>query len=323
MKFLVFNVGSETIKYAIYENEKNIMKKIIYSKKIEIIKEILKKIKPDYIIHRVVHGGEIEKECFTDKKIISEIENFSKFAPLHNPRQIETIKICQKYNNCKNIAVFDTSFFSAIPEKAKIYPIPLEISKKFKIKRYGFHGLSHESTAIKFPDKNIISCHLGSGCSICAIKKGKAIDISMGLTPLEGTMMVTRAGSIDPGIILILIKKLGLKRTEEILNYKSGFYGLTGIEDLRKINNKKEEPKNKLAIDIFCYNVAKQICAYQAPLGKIDIVSFSGGIGESNEFIRDKICSYLPFNFKKEIIKTDEEKLMLEKAKKLIKNKKS
>lgn len=318
MKFLVFNVGSETIKYAFYENEKFIEKKIIYSKKIEIIKDILKKFKSDYIIHRVVHGGEIKKECFIDKKIISKIENFSKFAPLHNPRQIETIKICQKYNSSRNIAVFDTSFFSTIPEKAKIYPIPVEISKKFKIKRYGFHGLSHESIAIKFPNKNIISCHLGSGCSVCAIKKGKALDISMGFTPLEGIMMVTRAGSIDPGIILMLVKEIGLKKTEEILNYKSGFYGLTGIEDLRKIKNRKNEPKNKLAIEIFCYSVAKQICSYQATLGKIDIVSFTGGIGEFNDFIRDKICSYLLFNFKKEIIKTDEEKLMLEKAKKLI-----
>lgn len=321
MKILIFNVGSETIKYAFYKNDKLNEKKIVYTKKLGIIEDILKKYAPDYIIHRVVHGGRIKKECFIDKKTIDEIEKFSKFAPLHNPRQLKVIKICQKYNHSKNIVVFDTAFFSELPEKAKIYPIPLEISKKYKIQRYGFHGLSHEGVARKFLNKNIISCHLGSGCSICAIEEGKAVDISMGFTPLEGVMMITRSGSIDPGIILMLVKEFGLRETENILNHKSGFYGLTGIEDLRKVRDKKDEAKNKLAIEIFCYNIAKQICAYQAPLGRIDVVSFSGGIGESSEFIRNKICSYLPFKFKKEIIKTNEEELMIEKALKLIRAK--
>lgn len=318
MKFLLFNVGSETIKYAFYEDKMLIEKKIIYTKKLNIIGKILNKYSPDYILHRVVHGGNIKKECFIDKNTIREIEKFSEFAPLHNPKQLEVIKLCQKQGNSKNIAIFDTSFFSNIPEKAKIYPIPLNLTKKYNIQRYGFHGLSHEYNSMKFPDKKIISCHLGSGCSICAINHGKAVDISMGLTPLEGTMMVTRSGSIDPGIILMLASKFGINEADKILNYKSGFVGLTGLEDVKKISE-SSKAKDKLAIEIFCYNLAKQICAYQAALRKIDVIVFSGGIGESNKLIRDKILVQIPFKAKIEIIRTNEEELMLEKASQLIK----
>ncbi|MCX8194105.1 MAG: acetate kinase [Candidatus Pacearchaeota archaeon] len=318
MKILIFNVGSETLKYSVYENRNFLKKEIIYTRDYKIVKKILKEINPTCIIHRVVHGGELNQVRFIDKKVIKEIEKYSKFAPLHNPYELEVIKLCQKYSKVKQIAVFDTSFFVDLPEKAKIYALPLKLLKKYKIRRYGFHGLNHEYIARKFPDKNIISCHLGSGCSIAAISKGKALDISMGMTPLEGSIMVTRSGSIDPGIVLWLVEEFGLKKAKEILNFKSGLYGLTGLRDVKKIVDTRAEEQNALALEAFCYNIAKIICSYQAALGNIDLIVFSGGIGEANEWIRNKICSYLPFKFAIAVIKANEEEIMLEKALELI-----
>jgi acetate kinase len=330
MRILVFNVGSETLKYALFENKKILNKRIFYIKKYDkIVKNIIKKFKPDYIAHRVVHGGRISKTCFVDNNVLREIKRCSEFAPLHNPNEIKVIKLCEKYQReqkkqkqktktkkqkNKQIAVFDTMFFSTLPEKVKIYPIPLDLTKKYKLIRYGFHGLNHKYISNLFPKSNVVSCHLGAGCSIVAIKKGKAIDVSMGLTPLEGVMMVTRSGTIDPGIILFLCKKLGIKKTEDILNKKSGFYGLTGTKDVEKITKNIANNKYKLALDIFCYNVAKQIIAYNVALGKINLIVFSGGIGEKSNFIRKKICKYLK-NMKKIkiiVVKANEEKIIID-----------
>ncbi|MEM4152541.1 MAG: hypothetical protein QXK80_00250 [Candidatus Pacearchaeota archaeon] len=319
MKILIFNVGSETLKYSIYENKNLIKKETIYTRDFKIVKKILQEAKPAFIVHRVVHGGEISKPCFINKNIIKEIEKYSKFAPLHNPYELEVIKLCKKYSKVKQIAVFDTSFFVDLPEKVKIYALPMKIIKKYGIRRYGFHGLNHEYIAKKFPDKNIVSCHLGAGCSIAAISKGKALDISMGMTPLEGSIMVTRTGSIDPGIILWLVEEFGLKKTKELLNFKSGLYGLTGLKDVKKIVDTRGKEQNALALEVFCYNVAKIICSYQAALGNIDLIIFSGGIGEANKWIRNKICNYLPFKFAIAVVKANEEEIMLEKAIELIK----
>ncbi len=323
IKYLLFNIGSRTIKYSFFEGDKLQKKEIIYTKDFLVIKKLLNEFSPNYILHRVVHGGDIKKECFIDKKIINKIKEFSKFAPLHNPRQAEAIEFCEKIKNqeklsFKQIAIFDTSFFSNIPDKARIYPIPIELTKKYEIYRYGFHGLSHENNALNFLNKNIISCHLGSGCSISPIAKGRALDISMGLTPMEGVMMATRSGSIDPGIILFLAEEFGIEETKKILNNCSGFFGLTKKEDVKEVYDKRYEKENKLALEIFCYNVAKQICSYFASMSKVDYIVFSGGIGEKNSWIVNKICSQIPFKFNKKIVQTDEEKIMLNKAIKLI-----
>ncbi len=323
MRFLIFNVGSETVKYSFYDNKNLKEKKTFCTNKSKdyqkIVREAVKKCNPSCIAHRVVHGGELSKPCFITAKIIKEIVKYSKFAPLHNPRELEVIKLSQKCaKHAKQIAVFDTSFFTELPDKAKTYALPTAISKKYGIKRYGFHGLNHEYIAKHFPDKNIVSCHLGAGCSVAAISKGKALDVSMGLTPLEGIMMVTRAGSIDPGIVLFLVEQFGLKKAKDILNNECGLYGLTGSRDVKKIVDRRGDVKNAQALDIFCYNIAKQVCAYKAALGYIDFVVFSGGIGEESEFIRNKICGYLPLKFGTAVVKANEEMIMLEKAMELL-----
>ncbi len=327
-KILIFNVGSETLKYAFYKG-RFIEKKIFYTSfkkdeknKIEkLIKNLIEKFDPDYIAHRIVHGGDIKKTCFIIHSVIREIKKYEKFAPLHNPHELKVIELCQKYakKQVKQIAVFDTAFFANLPKKTTTYALPLHLLKKYNIKHYGFHGINHHYIAQKFPNKSIISCHLGAGCSIAAIKDNKALDISMGFTPLEGVMMVTRAGSIDPGIILLFVEKFGLKNTKKILNESSGLYGLTGSKDVKKIVKQKNQKKNKDALELFCYNIAKQICAYQAALKKIDIIAFSGGIGEANSWIRKKICSYLPFKFKKAVVKADEEEIIFNELRKLLK----
>ncbi|MCD4666887.1 acetate/propionate family kinase [archaeon] len=306
MKSLILNVGSSSIKYSIFNNNQRILKDEI--KKIEIskiknheqaINLIIKKIKDhkiNIIGHRVVHGLDLRKPSLINKQIIKEIEEASKFAPLHNPYELKVIKICQKKFKQKQFAVFDTEFFKDLPDYVKNYSLPEAITKKYKIQRYGFHGLSHEyllqqtSKLLKNKKPNIIICHLGNGCSISAIKKGKPIDTSMGFTPLEGPMMGTRSGTIDPGIILYLKdKNLG-----EILNKKSGFLGVSQISRYIPKLLKSKNKKAKLAIKMFTYQIRKYIGSYQILLNPLDAIIFSAGIGEHESKIRKLILENFP-----------------------------
>ena len=212
-QILVFNVGSSSIKYSLFENKKRTFKKTFeklnliqdYKKTFEKIFNELEKEKFDLIVHRIVHGGDLKKPVKINSQIKNKIKEFSKFAPLHNPKQLEIINLCEKFKK-PQYAVFDTMFFSELPEVSKTYAIPKSISKKHKIQKYGFHGLSHSSVSKKLKNKTIV-CHLGKGSSISAIKNKKPIDTSMCLTPLEGLIMCTRSGSIDPGLIMFLQKK--------------------------------------------------------------------------------------------------------------------
>ena len=225
---------------------------------------------------------------------------------MHNIPELKVIQECKKLNK-KQYAVFDTAFFSDLSEKAKIYSIPLKITKKFNFKRYGFHGISHKYVSQGLKGKTIV-LHLGNGCSISAINNSKPIDTSMGLTPLEGLMMGTRAGDIDAGLILFLEKK-GYNMNE-MLNFQSGFKGLTGYTDFRDILKTLKNPKSKLAYDIFVYKIVKYIGAYIAALGGLDNLVFTGAIGENSSLLRKQVLknlSYLKHRFKVHVIKTDEE----------------
>lgn len=306
---LVFNTGSSSIKYSLFENfeliesgnYERLKTKEDYK---ESTREIFKKFNNkniEIIIHRVVHGGDLKKPSKVTDKIKNKIKEFSEFAPLHNPNQLMVIKLCEFYNKPQYV-VFDTMFFKDIPLVAQTYAIPKEITKKYEIRRYGFHGLSHEYVSKNLKGKTI-TCHLGSGSSIAAILNGKPVDTSMGFTPLEGLIMGTRSGTIDPGIIFFLEKK-GYN-VNEMLTEKSGLKGICNYNDFRDILSRKEKEKDcKLAYEMFIYQIVKTIGSYVAVLDGIDNLIFTAKIGENVPKLREDICSH----FSHLGIKIDKEK---------------
>lgn len=257
--------------------------------------------------HRVVHGGEAyKKPTVITPKVLKTITELSSLAPLHNPPNIEGIKACKKVlPTIPQIAVFDTSFHQTMPEKAFLYALPLELYKKHNIRRYGFHGTSHTyvlQQALKLLNKKnakVITCHLGNGCSVTATLNGKSVDTSMGFTPLEGLMMGTRCGDIDPALPLALIKTLKTtpEKVDQLLNRESGLKGISGkYSDMRDIwATCKKDPKSKLAMEIYCYRIAKYIGSYAAALNGVDAIAFTAGIGENAWYIRKMVCDYLTF----------------------------
>lgn len=260
--------------------------------------------------HRVVHGGEF----FSSSVIITEdvkkaIEACNELAPLHNPPNLIGINACEKLMpNTKQVAVFDTAFHQTMPEKAYLYAIPYKYYEKYKIRRYGFHGTSHkfvsqqvaEMIGKPLEELKIITCHLGNGASVAAIKNGKVIDTSMGFTPLEGLVMGTRSGDIDPAVITFLMNKenLSIKEVENILNKESGVLGLSGVSsDFRDIESavKDGNKQAKAALDVFYYQVAKYIGAYTAAMNGVDAIVFTAGLGENSGSARSNICEYIEF----------------------------
>ena len=255
--------------------------------------------------HRVVHGGE---KISSSVLITEEIENIIKecfdLAPLHNPPNLMGIQACKKLlPHTKQVAVFDTAFHVTIPKEAYLYAIPYRLYADYSIRRYGFHGTSHRYVANiacellgqPLEKLKMITCHLGNGCSITAIKEGKSIDTSMGFTPLEGLIMGTRSGDIDPAIIFYLVERIGLSIQEvnSMLNRESGLLGLSGISrDMRDILKSAEEGNEMAinAINCFVYRIKKYIGAYSASMGGLDVLVFTAGIGENSSLIRSLIC---------------------------------
>ncbi len=255
--------------------------------------------------HRVVHGGEeFTGSVVVDEAVITSLEKFADLAPLHNPPNLAGIRAVQRrVPEIPQVACFDTAFHSTIPEVAYMYALPYELYEKYHIRRYGFHGVSHRyvarrAAALMGKDKydiNVITCHLGNGCSIAAVKKGLSVDTSMGFTPLEGVPMGTRSGDIDPAILFYLGDKgYDVDQLNTMCNKKSGLFGISGASnDMRNLVELAEEghQRAKLAIDIFCYRIKKYIGAYSAVLGTVDAVVFTGGIGENAANLRSRICS--------------------------------
>lgn len=260
--------------------------------------------------HRVVHGGEL----FTHSVVITDevlrgIEDCIDLAPLHNPTNIKGILAAREVfgNGLPEVAVFDTAFHQTLPEHAYLYAIPYQLYRRHRIRRYGFHGTSHRYVAYRYrhlrgisrEQTNLISLHLGNGCSIAAIRAGDSVDTSMGLTPLEGLVMGTRSGDLDPAIVDFVVAKEGLNahEVETLLNKQSGLLGISGLtNDMRELLAEARENNDRrarLAIEIFCYRARKYIGAFLAAVGGADAIVFTGGVGENSAEIRTMICSGL------------------------------
>lgn len=330
---LVINPGSSSLKYKLYEHSSNILTCVASGSVNNIsgkpgnnhataAKDIAIRVrkdypKIDYVGYRIVHGGaKLDSGAAVSSGNLKILERYSLLAPLHNPAAIETIKtLLPLFGRAKHLMFFDTDFFDELPEVEKTYPIDLMIVKKFEIRRYGFHGISHKQIMLAVDPKkknNLITVHLGAGCSIAAIKAGKPIATSLGFTPDEGLIMQTRSGDLDPGLVLYLAEELGLKATRDLIERKSGLKGLTDsdgdmldilylagekIED-REFSSKIERTLLKreraiLALEKYVRQIMKYIAYYSMLLGHVDTLAFGGKIGYGSSVIRNRVTNQI------------------------------
>ena len=309
--FLTHKIGGE--KYVLNNPVKNHKEALNFA-----IEQLLNKDYPaiasldeiSAIGHRTVHGGEVFKESVViNDEVIKTIEDCSNLAPVHNPCSLIGIRACEELMPGKPmVAVFDTAFHQTIPEERYIYPIPYEYYDKYKVRKYGFHGTSHYYVANRIAellgkdvkDLKIVNCHLGQGASICAIQGGKSVETSMGLTPISGIPMCSRAGDLDPSIVTFLMENEGLspKEMEDVLNKDSGLWGISGVsKDVRDIEKAAEEgnKRAKLALSYYKYIIAQTIAKYAVSMQGIDVITFTAGVGENQVRIRQGICDNLAF----------------------------
>lgn len=286
--------------------------------------------------HRIVHGGELfDKSVLIDEEVIEKINSCAALAPLHNPPAVLGIRACQAaMPGIPMVATFDTAFHQTMPKENYLYPIPYEYYEKYRIRRYGFHGTSHQYVSRRcaevmgknVEDLKIVTCHLGQGASICAVDGGKSIDTSMGLSPLGGIAMVTRSGDLDPSVVTEIMDREGLtaKEVNSLLNKKSGLYGMTGLNpDFREIelaSYEDDKPKAKTAIELFTKTIAQFVAKYAVSLGGIDTIVFTGGIGENQINIRKRICEHLAWmgleiDLDKNNVRSEEIKISTENSK--------
>lgn len=357
MKILVINCGSSSLKYQLFDmdNEEVLVKGLV--ERIGIDGSRLKQEKGDdeYIIeedmkdhteavkhvfdaitdkengvisdlseidavgHRFVHGGEkITKSVVIDDEVKEAVKEYSKFAPLHNPANMMGLEACEKLlPNVKNVAVFDTAFHQSMPEENFLYGIDYKYYEEQAIRKYGFHGTSHDFITQKTAkvlekdqnELNMISCHLGNGSSICAIKEGKSFDTTMGLTPLEGLVMGTRSGDLDPTVVTFLMNEYGYdtKKMDNVLNKESGVLGVSGVSsDFRDLENAANDGNKRadIALKMFANRAKRYVAGYMAEIGKTDAIVFTGGIGENSATMRADIMK----GFEQFGIKIDPEK---------------
>ena len=308
--FLTHKVGGEkyVIKQSVMNHEEAL--KIILEQLSHSEYGVIKSLEEIQAVgHRIVHGGELfDKSALIDEEVIEKINACASLAPLHNPPAILGIRACQKeMPGVPMVATFDTAFHQTMPKENYLYPIPYEYYEKYRIRKYGAHGTSHQYVSKiaaqlagkDLKDLKIVTCHLGQGASICAIDGGKSVNTSMGLSPLGGIAMVTRSGDLDPTVVTDIMERENLapKAMNTILNKKSGLYGITGLDpDFREIemaSNDEKEPRAKVAIEIFVKTIAEFVAKYAVSLNGVDCIVFTGGIGENQISIREKICKKL------------------------------
>lgn len=324
---LTFNVGSSTLKFALYDEKLTLLKDGSLPLNEGAAFEVLKSIpRPKAIGHRIVYGGEVfEKPVLITDEVLKTLNTLIPFSPLHLPVELDLVKRLQK-EKIPQIACFDTSFHQSMPALHKHFSLPKTLWEE-GVKKYGFHGLSYEYILLTLGDeakgKRIIIAHLGSGASMAAVLDGKPIDTTMGFTPAGGLMMGTRSGDLDPGILTYLLreKKYGAKELDDLINHKSGLLGVSDISsDMKDLLSKKEEGA-RIAVDLFCYIARKHIGALTAVLGGLDLLVFTGGIGERSEPVRTKICEKLEFlgiQKKTKVIPTNENLMIATHAKKFL-----
>jgi len=313
---LVINSGSSSLKYQVIDvdSDQSLLSGTIervqsheaaFSQMLENLKESA--ITPVALAHRVVHGGDkFSKPAVITKEVEKAIEELIPLAPLHNPGNLAGIQAGEKaFPNLPQVAVFDTAFHQSMPESSYRYALDMELAKKLGVRKYGFHGTSHsyvshkatEHLGIELANFNAVVMHLGNGASVCAVKNGASFDTSMGLTPLAGLVMGSRSGDIDPAVIFYLIRegKLSVDEVDELLNKKSGLLGLSGVSDFRDLDGKAKSGNQaaQLAIEVFVERARQYLGGYLARLGRVDAVIFTGGIGENNAGVREKICADL------------------------------
>jgi acetate kinase len=315
MKILVLNAGSSSLKFNLFETspEQVLARGDIerVSSWADALRDLFRQIDSasvDAVGHRVVHGGDrFHESVIVDAGVEKEIDALSILAPLHNPHNLEAFRAArERLPGVPHVAVFDTAFHHTLPPRAYVYGLPYEYLTEKKIRRYGFHGISHRYVSWRFAqmhgkkrgDYRMITCHLGNGCSVCAIEYGRSIDTSMGFTPLEGLIMGTRSGDVDAGAILHLIthERQDPERLLHVLNGASGLKGISGVSnDMRDLLREASagNERAELAVDAFCYRVRKYIGMYLAAMGGADVLIFTGGIGENAAVIRARICEGL------------------------------
>jgi acetate kinase len=336
MSILVINCGSSSLKYKIFDEQENELGQGLVSRPDSVeaalkiaLREISDLAEIRAVGHRVVHGGdEFSGPVVVDDQILARLTEYNHLAPLHNPYNLLGIKIAREFlPDLPQLAVFDTAFYADLPEVAATFALPREFREKFKIKKYGFHGLSHNYAMLEAAKKlnkpagkiNLISCHLGGGWSVTAVKQGRPLDTSMGMTPLGGLVMMTRPGDLDPGVVIELIKGADALLTEDrceevynLLNHQSGLKGLSGLDDYQKLlkevslGNRQAELAFKLAV----YQLIKQIGAYWTVLaGRLDALVFTGAIGAGHPMTRQAVMAGLKHLAEIPLfaIKTDEE----------------
>jgi acetate kinase len=332
MKVLVLNSGSSTLKYQLFEtnlelmaaNQDRTLARGIVDRIGEAVADHIAAVgialrrltdgpvgnleEIEAVGHRIVHGGDyFSQPVRIDASVVERIRECSVLAPLHNPPNLSTYEACrERMPHAAHVAVFDTAFHQTLTPAAYTYGLPYEVCARYKVRRYGFHGTSHRYVALRFAqiqrrpleEFKLVTCHLGNGCSMCAIDRGRSIDTSMGLTPLEGLLMGTRAGDTDLGAALYLMQweKLDAAQMDALLNHSSGLAGISGVSnDMRTLLESAGQgnPRARLAIDVFCYRIRKYIGAYFAALNGADAVVFTAGIGENAPAIRAQACESL------------------------------
>lgn len=324
MKILVLNCGSASVKYHVIEtsptwagtNQARALKNGViedtssYERAVRTaISDLLSEPgEIGAVGHRFVHGGDrFSGAVLLSDATAGEIESFNDLAPLHNPPNLSGYRAARAVlPGCPHVAVFDTAFHQTMPPHSYLYAVPYGFYRRYHLRRFGFHGSSHRYVTVRYAELhgreaeqfNLITCHLGNGCSVCAVSRGRSVDTSMGFTPLEGLVMGTRGGDLDPGALLYLMEKEGLdiERTRRLLNRECGLQGLSGISnDMRELLARSEEgdERARLAVETFCYRAKKYIGAYFAALNGAHAVVFTGGIGENSATVRGRICESL------------------------------
>jgi acetate kinase len=323
VRILSVNCGSSSLKYALFEDEQRVRSGGVEgigapghaATHAQAVQQALSELpEPDAVGHRIVHGGpSLQEPVRIDARVLGELRAALPFAPLHLPSAIEAIEAVEKrHRGVAQIACFDTSFHRTLPEVARRLPLPRSVDA-LGVRRYGFHGLSYEWAVSQVgAGGRMVIAHLGNGASMCAVRDGACIDTTMGLTPLGGFLMGTRSGDLDPGVILFLLERMSREQVASMVERQSGLLGVSGATSDMKALLASPDPRARLAVEMFCYQARKAAGALAAALGGLDVLVFTGGIGERSAEIRERICAGLAHlgSFEVRVVAADEERVI-------------